>query len=135
WGARRSPDGARLVYLAPGQVRVMGPAGEDDSRPLWTAATGGATGLPQPVWLRWAADGRTLYVKAFDDRGAASLWALPAGCTPVGDAGCGPPRPLVRFDDPLRPTRRPEFSTDGSRFYFTLAERESDLWLVRLKEP
>jgi DNA-binding SARP family transcriptional activator/Tol biopolymer transport system component len=131
WGARRSPDGARLVYLAPNEVRLMGAAGEDDSRPLWRA--GGAANLPQPVWLRWAPDGRSLLVKAFDARGAGTLWSLPADCTPTGDAGCGPPRLLVRFDDPLRPTRRPEFATDGAHVYFTLAERESDLWLVRLR--
>jgi hypothetical protein len=124
WGARRSPDGSALVYLAPNEVRVMGPSGEADSRVLWTA--GGAGALPQPVWLRWAPDARTIWVKAFDARGAGSIWALP-----FPD---GAPRLLVRFDDPLRPARRPEFSADASHFYFTLVEREGDLWLVRLRD-
>jgi Tol biopolymer transport system component len=131
WGGRWSPDGTRLVYLALGQVRLMGPSGESDSRALYDTATAGPE-HPWPVSLRWAPDGRTVYMKAFDAQGTASLWALPAGCVPADGAGCGAPRLLVRFDEPHRPARRPEFATDGARFYFTLAERESDLWLVEL---
>ena len=84
-----------------------------------------AAGAVAPVAFRWAPDGRALFVKAFDPAGQATLWSVPA-------AG-GTPRLLVRFDDPLRPARRPEFATDGRRFFFTFAQSESDVWVVDVK--
>jgi hypothetical protein len=38
----------------------------------------------------------------------------------------------VRFDDPVWPSPRAEFATDGKRLYFTVAERESDVWQMVL---
>jgi hypothetical protein len=40
----------------------------------------------------------------------------------------GPARLLVRFDDPTREWHRFGFSAHGERFYFTLGDRESDIW-------
>ena len=36
------------------------------------------------------------------------------------------------FDDPTRRSLRREFATDGRRFYFTIANDESDLWTMEL---
>ena len=36
------------------------------------------------------------------------------------------------FDDPLRQSTRPEFATDGRRFFFTIATRVSDVWEMAL---
>jgi hypothetical protein len=38
----------------------------------------------------------------------------------------------VRFDHPTRQSTRPEFAADGRRLYFTLSERESDVWVMEL---
>jgi hypothetical protein len=57
---------------------------------------------------QWSPDGGTIYHKAFDAAGSSSVWSIPA-------AG-GAPGLLVRFDDPARPSSRPEFATDGKRF-------------------
>ena len=35
----------------------------------------------------------------------------------------------MKFDDPLIQSTREEFAFDGDRFYFTLAEYESDIWV------
>ena len=123
FGGRWSPDGAHLAYVAPRQVRLMGdgPNGETTSRVLYDG-TDSASGRANPVAIRWSPDGRTVYMKTFDARGEAALWAL--------DVNGGAPRLLVRFDEPLRPTRRPEFATDGKRLYFTLAQSESDVWVM-----
>jgi Tol biopolymer transport system component/DNA-binding SARP family transcriptional activator len=123
FGGRWSPDGAHLAYVAPRQVRLMGdgPNGEMTSRVLYDA-TDTTSGSANPVAIRWSPDGRTVYMKTFDARGEAALWAL--------SVGGGAPRLLVRFDEPLRPTRRPEFATDGKRLYFTLAQSESDVWVM-----
>ena len=45
----------------------------------------------------------------------------------------GSPRLLMRFDDPARPSLRREFATDGARFYFTIAQDESDVWVVEIR--
>ena len=79
---------------------------------------------PAPLLAQWAPDGRTIYYKALDAGGRTSLWAV--------SANGGEPRLLVRFDDPSRPSSRPEFATDGKRVYFTTAERESDIWQLEL---
>lgn len=56
---------------------------------------------------------------------AAGIWALPASG--------GSPRLLVRFDDPDRPPARTNFATDGQRLYFTVANRQSDIWLMSVE--
>ena len=46
----------------------------------------------------------------------------------------GEPKLLVRFDDPTRPPTRPEWSSDGEDFYFTLTEFEADVWVMELED-
>ena len=72
----------------------------------------------------WSRDGRSIYFKAADREGRASFWALPA----TG----GRPRRLVRFDDPARPSYRSDWATDGQRFYFTINDRQSDIYVAEL---
>lgn len=79
---------------------------------------------PVPLLAQWSPDGRALYYKALDAEGQASLWSVPAEG--------GESRLLVRFDGAARPSPRAEFAMDGRQFYFTLAERESDIWQMAL---
>ena len=62
--------------------------------------------------------------KRFDAEGHSNLWSV--------SATGGPPRLLVRFDDPNRQSNRPEFTTDGKRFFFTIGQRQSDVWMMEL---
>ena len=80
---------------------------------------------PAPELAQWSPDGRTIYYKAFEPAGWSSLWSIPA-------AG-GTPRLLIRFDDPAHPSSRPEFATDGKRFFVTVGTRQSDIWAMELK--
>jgi len=50
----------------------------------------------------------------------------------VASDGSGTATLLMRFDDPTRTSSRPEFATDGKRVYFTLGQRQSDVWTVDL---
>jgi Tol biopolymer transport system component len=119
--ARWSPDGRAIVYVHDAALWLIAPEGGPPRRLL---APGDST-APTPLLGVWSPDGRTIYYKALDTLGRASLWSVPA-------AG-GVPTLLVRFDDPDRSSPRAEFTTDGKRFYFTVPERESDIWRMDIR--
>ncbi|HEX3234114.1 MAG TPA: BTAD domain-containing putative transcriptional regulator [Gemmatimonadales bacterium] len=121
WAGRWSPDGRSIVYCRADGVWLIDDQGRGN-RQLFEA---GDSGSPSPELALWSPDGRTIYFKAFDAAGSSSLWAI----SPSGSA----PRLLVRFDDPSRPSSRPEFATDGRRFFFTLGTRQSDIWAMELR--
>lgn len=81
---------------------------------------------PVPESPLWSPDGVTLYFKSHDAQGRASFWSVPA----TG----GRPRLLVRFTDPARPSNRFDFASDGKRFYFTIDDRQSDIWVAEVKQ-
>ena len=78
----------------------------------------------EPLFAAWSKDSKTIYFKAYDAAGRSSIWSIPL----TG----GRPRLLMRFDDLRRPSSRREFATDGKRLYFTIAQQESDIWLMEL---
>jgi Tol biopolymer transport system component/DNA-binding SARP family transcriptional activator len=119
--ARWSPDGSAIVYVRNTGLWVIPPRG---GSPRLLVDTSDPAVRPAPLLAQWAPDGRTIYYKALDAEGLASIWSIPA-------AG-GNPRLLMRFDDPSRPSSRAEFATDGKRLYFTVSERESDVWQIEL---
>ena len=116
--AQWSPDGRYIAYLS-GGVRVLAPSG-GVSRLLVSREASLA-----PEYVAWSSDSQTVYFKARDERNQAGFWSVPV----TG----GPPKQLVRFDDPARPSPRIEFATDGKEFLFTLSERNSDIWLLDLR--
>jgi hypothetical protein len=69
-------------------------------------------------------DGRTLYFKSHDVQGQASLWAVPLSG--------GRPRLLVRFDASLGSSNRPDFAAGAGRFFFTIEDRQSDIWVAQV---
>ena len=122
--ARWSPDGGKLRTCGTGACWVIAPSG---SAPRLLVDSRDPAVRPVPLLAQWSPEGRTLYYKALDGQGHASLWSVPAGG--------GEPRLLVRFDAAARPSPRAEFAVDGQQFYFTLAERESDIWRMALDRP
>ena len=78
---------------------------------------------PEPAYVRWSRDGRAIYLRTVDRRGRASIWSM----SPTG----GPLRLLVRFDNPDKPSYR-WYATDGLRFYFTISDRQSDVYFAEL---
>ena len=69
-----------------------------------------------------AADAGTVYFKSHDAEGRASFWAVPL----VG----GQPRLLVRFEDLSRVSIRPDFAAGAGNFFFTLEDRQADIWMA-----
>jgi Tol biopolymer transport system component len=118
-----SPDGRQIAFTRRGELRIISADGRDDRVLVAHRPT---SGQPLPQYAIWSRDGGTIYFKAADEENKASIWAVPA-------AG-GTPRLLVRFDDPSRPSLRREFASDGVRFYFTIAQDESDIWVAEVRK-
>ena len=114
-----SPDGRLIAFCSGSDLLVISPDGIGQR-----VVVSGSAGLPRPSYPIWSQDSQTIYYKAYDAQLQTSIWAVAA-------AG-GPPRLLVTFDDPTRRSLRREFASDGRRFYFTIANEESDIWAMEL---
>jgi Tol biopolymer transport system component len=121
---RWSPDGRFIAYLERGAIDLITPSG-GNPRNLLEAADSLAQWTLQN--LSWSTDSRLVYVKGRDARGEEGIWSVPI-------AG-GPPRRVVRFDDPATEFGRGIFGTSGHRFYMPLEKRESDIWTAELLTP
>ena len=118
-----SPDGKLVIgNSVPQGAIVVAPADSGAERIIYSPRPGSAD--PSAECPSWSSDGRSVYFKSHDARGDATIWSIPV----TG----GTPRLLVRFDDPTRPSTRPELIADGKRFYFTINDRQSDVWVVEL---
>jgi serine/threonine-protein kinase len=117
-----SPDGRLIAFPRAGEIRVIQPDGGAERVVVPRPAH---SDEPVAQYAIWSPDSRTLYFKAAADERRATIWAVPA-------AG-GAPRLLVTFDDPQRPSLRREFATDGKRFFFTIAQDESDIWVADVR--
>ncbi|HJP57116.1 MAG TPA: protein kinase, partial [Gemmatimonadales bacterium] len=122
-----SPDG-RWIAFAPAFFATDGGAlpalmiAPVDSGPARTLVDPTKPGVPGAATPMWAADGRTIVFKSWDRHGAASFWSVPV-------AG-GPPRELARIDDPLRPSYRPGWALGRDGIYFTVEDRQSNVWVM-----
>jgi Tol biopolymer transport system component len=117
--ARWSPNGQEIAYVRQDGIWVVGRSG-GEGRQVLRVDPATEAGLGNAEWSR---DGTRIFFKRFDGEGRTSFWSVSA-------AG-GAPRVLVRLDRELR-SHRPEFATDGQRFFFTVTERMSDIWTMEL---
>ena len=118
-----SPDGkwiAYTSYILGGSLMVVNPD-SGLSRIVLDSANDSGARVEAPLW---SADSKTLYFKSHDQQGNASFWSIPL-------AG-GKPTLLVRFDDPARPSYRSEWSIAAGRMYFTINDRQSDVWVMEV---
>jgi len=80
------------------------------------SARGPLVEMPQ-----WSADGGTIYFKSHDATGRTEFWGV--------SRNGGTPRLVVRLDATQR-SDRPEWSLGRGRMYFTVNERQSDIWVI-----
>lgn len=117
-----SPDGRLIACPSRGGLVVL-PAAGGPARLLVPASnpTFNAQSAPQPAW---SPDSRLIYYLTADSAGVY-------GITVVSVTG-GAARVVVRFDDPTRPWHRYGFVLHGGRFYFTLGDLQSDIWVAEI---
>ncbi len=121
WRPEWSPDGRTIAFVSASDGRIgLVPADSGAQRDLYVPQPG----EPLAELAIYSANGRELYFKSHDGRGRASFWSIPL----TG----GRPRLLARCDDPARASNRFEFASDGKRFYFTVEDRQSDIWLAEV---
>jgi serine/threonine-protein kinase len=114
-----SPDGRSVAFSSAGALWVVRPDG-DSARVIVPSRAGSAD--QRAVYVDWSEDSRTIYYLAVDPAERASIWEVPAGG--------GTPRQLVRFDDPTREWHRFGFRQRRGRLYFTVGDRQSDVWVA-----
>jgi Tol biopolymer transport system component len=115
-----SPDGRLLVYQRRDVLEVIPP---DSGPPRVVYAPVPGTADPMVGGTTVSHDGRTIYFKSHDAEGRASLWSVPISG--------GRPRLVVRFDL-SRPSNRPDFAVSAERLFFTIEDRQSDIWVAEV---
>jgi len=115
------PDGSALVAARNGGIALI-PIDKRPARVVYSPAAGSTDPAARSVAV--SEDGRTVYFKNIDPQGLATIWALPT-------AG-GRPQLLVRVTDPSRPSIRVDFATGTGRLYFTLEDRQADIWVAEI---
>jgi TolB protein len=121
--AEWSPDGRWIAYSndplsRSGRLTVI-PVDSGPARVLEEPARPGGLTVEQ---IHWSPDGKSLWFKSHDAAGKASIWSVPLGS--------GPPKLRVRFDDPARPSYRTTWWLGAKRIYFTVEDRQSDVWVM-----
>jgi Tol biopolymer transport system component len=128
--AMYSPDGKwRVKIEKENAVCSSCPAG-----PYVSAADGSN---PRPISLRnsqllssiagagpWSSDSRHFYSALREQDGTSSIWQIPVN----GDEE----RRLIHFVDPTRQLYRSTFHVFQNAFYFTIGDRQSDVWTMEL---
>ena len=117
-----SPDGRLVAFTHTGAVMLVRPDG-DSARVL--VPRNAIPDHAQAAYVSWSEDGRTLYYIAVDPADKASIWG-------VAPRTGGVPRLLVRFDEPGREWHRFGFTAQGGKFWFTMGDRQSDVWAAEV---
>jgi serine/threonine-protein kinase len=114
-----SPDGRSLACGCGSGGLIIVPVEGGSARRLPSPFSSAGWAFPQ-----WSEDGRTVYHLVEDSGRVAAVIAVPV----FGGAA----RIVLRFDDPTRPWHRYGFRARAGRFYFTLGDRQSDIWVAEV---
>lgn len=113
-------DGLALAYPRDGGVEII-PVNGGKPHKVYQPALDSAD--PRAGSVIASTDGKTLYFKSHDSEGHASIWSVPVSG--------GRPRRLVRFLD-AHESIRVDFAVGAGQFFFTIDDRQSDIWVAEL---
>ncbi|MCH8938998.1 MAG: PD40 domain-containing protein, partial [Gemmatimonadetes bacterium] len=118
-----SPDGSKIVcgWNVDFGIKLFSRSGEL----LWHLEPDFDAGVPAMFRPRFSADGSTLYVYGSDAEGSQGIWAIPTEG--------GAPRLVIENDDESRWIYSLSLRVHGDRIYFSVAEYESDIWVMDLE--
>jgi len=102
----------RVVAIDSGAPRAL----YDDSQP----------GMPLAETSFWSEDGRTIYFKSHTTTGAASIWSVPVEG--------GTPQHMLDLGDARLRSDRYGFRIAQGRLYFTLYDRQSNVWVMDVNQ-
>jgi len=115
--AKWSPDGRFITYVSFGKL-ILYSIEQETLRVLFFSDD--LEKIPQPMYLDWSLDSQSIFYKGYSPDWRSSFWSIPISG--------GTPKSIARFVDPSRSSNRSEFTSDGRRLFFTLTEKESDIW-------
>jgi Tol biopolymer transport system component len=124
-----TPDGRAVLTLTgelgPSPALEIAPAAGGARRVVVSVRDRTKEVVPAYIYY-FSADGRVIYFLGREpsDR-TIGIWQVPV-------AG-GTPRVVVRFDDPSRPWHPYGFRVHGGKFYFTVGDRQSDIWTTEVE--
>jgi Tol biopolymer transport system component len=113
------PDGRFLAFAHLNGLEIID-ADTGSVRIAYSPSAG--SGDPRVESVQVSGDGRTAYFKSHDAEGRASFWAVPV-------AG-GRPRQLVRFTDLSGVSNRADFAAGAGQLFFTIDDRQADIWMA-----
>ncbi len=119
-----SPDGRFLTFtsdLLGGKLSVV-PVDGGEPRALYDVSQ---TGAPVAETSVWSEDGRTVYFKSHTATGVASIWSVPASG--------GIPQRMLDLGDTRVGSDRYGFRFGNGLIYYTLSDRQSNIWVMELK--
>jgi dipeptidyl aminopeptidase/acylaminoacyl peptidase len=114
------PDGRSLAVPRQGAIEII----DVESKAIRILYAPSSPGDPAAESLARSEDGQTIYFKSHDAERRASFWSVPL-------AG-GRPKLLVQFSDLSRPSIRPDFAVAKGQFFFTLEDRQADIWVAEI---
>jgi serine/threonine-protein kinase len=115
-----SPDGRFLACACGTGGLVIAPVPEGQAHRLLSPYSSAWWAFPQ-----WSADGKTVFHITEDSGRVSAVIAVPVD----GRA----PRVVLRFDNPTRPWHRFGFRVGAGKMFFTLGDRQSDIWVAQVE--
>lgn len=119
--AKWSPDGHFITYVSFGKL-ILYSIEQETSRVLFYSDD--LEKIPLPMFMDWSLDSQIIFYKGYSPDWRANFWSIPISG--------GTPKSIARFVDPSRSSNRSEFTSDGRRLFFTMTEKESDIWQLEL---